>query len=425
MKKNLILKTLFLSLCIHIILTSCRENSDTIPSFFDDNNVTDSISTFAEFFKDFWIAMNCNYPIWDYEAEHGINWDNVFNEYYPKFQMLDNIADGTNDREIRGKTVQMLDEILSPLHDGHFTVEIKYLDSTGVAHDWYDYQPQKKRVSERNDYASIKQTNINYYYSGTAGSNQVIHFEKYSKEYEYAEFEDGILYLKIERFYASIYETFLEQDDKLRLMWYSWFNRVQELHKQKKLKGIIIDLRNNSGGNDKNYQYVIGALQAPDVNNEVRVGYTRRKVGVGRNDFSPLTPMLYPVYNDEHAIIKDEHIVVLSNCWTSSCAEICCEGAKKMSNARIIGTQTWGCLSPFVDKYEKTYAGEVSRETNTRFPIKLRIPSAAYFTENKKIIEGIGIIPDIPVELDVDEYERTGGRDTQLERALDYIRTGK
>ena len=34
------------------------------------------------------------------------------------------------------------------------------------------------------------------------------------------------------------------------------------------------------------------------------------------------------------------------------------------------------------------------------------------------------IVPDIEVELDLEEYESTG-RDTQLERAIEFIRKGK
>lgn len=41
---------------------------------------------------------------------------------------------------------------------------------------------------------------------------------------------------------------------------------------------------------------------------------------------------------------------------------------------------------------------------------------------NKHIVEGNGIQPDIDVDLDVAQFKQ--GRDTQLERALQYIRTG-
>ena len=48
----------------------------------------------------------------------------------------------------------------------------------------------------------------------------------------------------------------------------------------------------------------------------------------------------------------------------------------------------------------------------------------AAFTREGKLIEGEGIAPDIEVPFDVDLYEATG-QDSQLDRALRYIRTGQ
>jgi C-terminal processing protease CtpA/Prc len=42
---------------------------------------------------------------------------------------------------------------------------------------------------------------------------------------------------------------------------------------------------------------------------------------------------------------------------------------------------------------------------------------------DKKPLEGIGVTPDIEVAFDPDEYE-TNGNDTQIDRALQFIRTG-
>jgi C-terminal processing protease CtpA/Prc len=39
-------------------------------------------------------------------------------------------------------------------------------------------------------------------------------------------------------------------------------------------------------------------------------------------------------------------------------------------------------------------------------------------------LEGIGVTPDIEVDLDVRQLDLTG-KDTQLDRALEFIRNGK
>ena len=52
----------------------------------------------------------------------------------------------------------------------------------------------------------------------------------------------------------------------------------------------------------------------------------------------------------------------------------------------------------------------------------MTIPSCAFFTLDGQILEGIGVTPDIEVAFDEELYRQTG-RDTQLERALEYIRS--
>ena len=56
-------------------------------------------------------------------------------------------------------------------------------------------------------------------------------------------------------------------------------------------------------------------------------------------------------------------------------------------------------------------------------PVYVYLPCVATFTLDHKIIEGEGITPDIEVDLDEATFMATG-RDTQLDRALQYIRTG-
>ena len=47
----------------------------------------------------------------------------------------------------------------------------------------------------------------------------------------------------------------------------------------------------------------------------------------------------------------------------------------------------------------------------------------AALTLDKKPIEGQGLTPDIDVNLDVDLFQATG-QDTQLDRALQFLRSG-
>jgi carboxyl-terminal processing protease len=48
---------------------------------------------------------------------------------------------------------------------------------------------------------------------------------------------------------------------------------------------------------------------------------------------------------------------------------------------------------------------------------------ARWLTPNGRQINGVGLEPDIPVELTVEDFD--AGRDPQLDRAIEYITTGK
>ena len=51
------------------------------------------------------------------------------------------------------------------------------------------------------------------------------------------------------------------------------------------------------------------------------------------------------------------------------------------------------------------------------------VPMLGAFTLDKKLIEGEGITPDIEVDFD-DKLFQSTGRDSQLERALQYVTSG-
>ena len=118
-----------------------------------------------------------------------------------------------------------------------------------------------------------------------------------------------------------------------------------------------------------------------------------------------------------------EPVVVLTNCMSVSLSENTAVTAKLMPNGRVIGTQTWGglcILSPDNKSYTLTYASCVGEKDKT--PVFCYIPMMALFVEGMGIREGVGITPDIVVPLDEGQLKQ--GRDSQLERALQYIRTG-
>ena len=402
-----------------IMLFSCREENYQIFSYAYDSNDTSNFdeanSSFTGQFKAIWTAMNCNYPIWDYEERFGIDWDDVYEKYYPVFRSFDERLINKCDTVTLDEFSDIYAEILSPLHDGHFSAQIRHL-----------YREQIIMTGSHVLSLESKPANMNYYLNSNDDNNQIEEHLK-GKKCEYALFKKGIVYFSI----SSIDFSYIFHNND-SLVWYCWFDKIQELHKNGSLSGIIIDVRNNHGGNGSDYQYLLGALQEPDaISNKInfnvhQLGKIRGKSGYGRLDYLPLEPFYVPIYPKEHEIIDKQPIVLLANGETASNAEHICLGAKQLNNGCVIGTQTAGALSPLapIDEngiiYSMYYSGTVGYMNNT--PFYLYIPIGAFFTNEGEILESIGITPDIECPLDEDLYI-SSGRDSQLERALEYIRT--
>ena len=206
----------------------------------------------------------------------------------------------------------------------------------------------------------------------------------------------------------------------VRQTWQAWYDKVQELHASGQLKAVIIDLRGNGGGMLNDFEYVLGSM-LPSGGFEV--GLSRFKRGVGRYDYSPLVPFKLPTLETAHEIIT-EPIVVLANCGSVSMAEITSLSCKQLSNGTLIGKRTHGGLCSLQSDpsaYYENYSGIVGVRYQT--PVWLYIPHMVTMSKEKQLFEGVGVTPDIDVDFDI-TLSQTTGRDTQLERALQYLRTG-
>ena len=250
---------------------------------------------------------------------------------------------------------------------------------------------------------------------------------------KYALLKGNIAYLYFSDFALSYYlnEEFTKQGfpnaseatlayiKKMEEVWNAWFNTIQELHKTGKLGGVIIDVRNNGGGSMNDYRYVLGSL-IPSGGFEI--GQARYRRGTGRLEYSPLMPSYSPTMDEEHAIIT-EPIVVLANSNSVSMAEITSLSTKYIDNATLIGKRTWGGLCGLIGNefFSYNYTGHIGEEGKT--PVYVYLPLVAQFTREGQLLEGVGVTPDIEVDLDVKQLRSTG-KDTQLDRALQFIRNG-
>ncbi len=151
-------------------------------------------------------------------------------------------------------------------------------------------------------------------------------------------------------------------------------------------KGLIIDVRNNTGGNIDSW--VLEKL--------LRKAWFYWKPRVGK-----------PYWNMQYAFRG--HVVVLCNQFTASDGEAFTEGFRRLGLGKVIGMRTWG--------------GEIWLSFDT-WLVDQGIASAAetgvYSPEGQWLIEGHGVDPDIMVDdLPHATFE---GSDAQLDTAVKYLK---
>jgi tricorn protease len=151
-------------------------------------------------------------------------------------------------------------------------------------------------------------------------------------------------------------------------------------------EGLIIDVRNNRGGN----------IDSWVINRLLRKAWFYWQSRAGK-----------PYWNMQYAFRG--HLVILCNEFTASDGEAFAEGIKRLGLGKVIGTRTWG--------------GEIWLTSSNRL-VDNGIATAAemgvYTEDGKWIIEGHGVDPDIVV--DNLPYATFHGKDAQLDAAIDFLK---
>ena len=425
--------------CLTLVLQACREESDIIVPYVNNGvlDFTEANSSLEGQFNAVWAGMNSNYPIWDYEEKFGFNWDDVYDKYVQSFRELDRIYDVHNPVP-DSIVVSLYQDMFDPLHDGHLALILKNIHtqkeiSTTISPSYSRLSDEADSMLRQEELAYLGhdfEPSLDYYVENGEIEewHEVPNFFN-GDNYIYGKFKDGIVYYRLPEF--NLTERFEEKEvssynKMVCQIWECWFKTIQDLHQENSLKGIIIDLRNNSGGSSTDFQYVLGALLDGNTTKGnkkyYQVGFLRQKIGIARLDYSSLVNFYFYIYGDTHVHVEVP-IVVLVNDLCFSMSEQTCLVAKQLKNGYVIGTRTGGGFSPIIPYSNRmAFVGSVGDLELKSAPFYIYIPDAAFFSMDKEIIEGHGIEPNETVCLDWSSHETTG-KDNQLDRALEYIRT--
>ncbi len=195
------------------------------------------------------------------------------------------------------------------------------------------------------------------------------------KTVEYEMMEDQIGYLAVSEFDSVTYEQYQ--------------TALKDLEAQG-MKGLVIDLRNNPGGNLDIVCEMLDLILPKGL-----LVYTEDKNGEKQE------------YTSDAAYEYDVPMTVLINGNSASASEIFAGAVQDYERADIVGTTSYG-------------KGVVQSVYALKDGTCVKLTVAEYFTPKGRSINGKGIKPDVEVEYEYNEEEPEA--DNQLERAVEVLK---
>lgn len=406
---------LALLLSLAAALPSCRKEA---PELMNPNDAQ-LMEYPSQMFTTFWHGMNYSYGFWDLDPT---DWDRVYDEYLPRFEEMDKVFDALEnnqeeeeEEEFFAAMKELFTEVCGNLIDHHLGITFY----KGTKHAFSIYPGDIDAKSR--DYTHNRM--IGEYIAGPINANlEAGRIEDPKSGVYYVEGDDDnmtVISYRIDDVAYIFFTGFrfygvLKKDPEGSVA-QALRNYQRMILEEPDIKGVIIDVRENGGGYLADMEHIVG----PMIDSDLLVGYTRMKEGLGRFDYAPWVPTVISPAEKHRKI--EVPIVVLANLYSVSMSEMTCMTVRQLPNGCIVGERTFGGTGPLTGNFALSYNGAWSNRL-----IDVYGSTCVMKDAQGKIHEGIGIVPDIKV-LQTPEVEEAmrNGVDMQLERALEYIRTGK
>jgi len=282
-------------------------------------------------FESLWHIIDEHYCFFDYKQhEYGLDWNAVYNKYKVR----------VSDKMTETQLFEVLTDMLAELRDGH--VNLSSSMDYGRYWAWHEAYPQN--------------------YSDTLERRYMGTDYKISAGLSYRVLDDNIGYIRYESFSVPVGEGNL--DDVLSYL--------------ALCRGLIIDIRNNGGGDLTTAE----RLAARFVHEKTLVGYMQHKTGTGHNDFSSMEAQyLEPSSN----LRWHKPVCVLTNRSVYSAANSFAVWMHALPQVRLVGDHTGGGSG-------MPMSSSLPNGWNVRY-------SACPMYDAQRQQTEFGIAPDIPAAL--------------------------
>lgn len=188
--------------------------------------------------------------------------------------------------------------------------------------------------------------------------------------------DDGMAYIQITEFDTVTVDQFTE---------------AMAMARGNDMKGLILDLRSNPGGNLSSVVSIAKQMLPKGL-----IVYTEDRDG-NREE-----------YSCDGSKELDVPMVVLVNGNSASASEILAGAIKDYGIGTLVGTTTFG-------------KGIVQRPIELSDSSAVKLTISSYYTPNGINIHGIGIEPDVECEFDSERYYSDKAYDNQLEKAKEVL----
>lgn len=309
-------------------------------------------------FEQLWTIIDEQYCFLDYKH---IDWDAIHARYRKRIT-----PNMTNEG-----LFQVLGEMLAELKDGH--VNLASAHNVSYYDDWYQNYPR-----------NFRQDIVEDHYLGRASTDY-----RTAAGMRYKVLDDNIGYIRYESFTDPIGNGNLDEV----LSYLAVCN------------GLIIDVRDNGGGNVTNSTRIAARF----TNEKALTGYICYKTGKGHSDFSKP----YAIYLEPSNSIRwQKKVVVLTNRRSFSATNDFVNQMSCLPNVVILGDQTGGGSGmPFTSELPNGWT--------------VRFSASPHFDKDMNQIEdGIQPTPGFKIDMDAKDETATPPKDTLIEAARKYLNDG-